>query len=112
MKVPAFVLLLFAGSLAAQERPPTTANPLAEFDALHIVERLSYVDRNRIAYEITIEDPKLYTKAVKNSRTWVRMKEGEELMEYWCMENNRDLLDGHVDHLRKGEAFKKYFEID
>lgn len=81
-------------------------------DALHIVERLSYVDRNRVAYEITIEDPKIYTKPIKNSRTWVRMKEGEELMEYWCMENNRDLLDGHVDHLRKGEAFKKYFEID
>jgi hypothetical protein len=80
-------------------------------DTLHIVERLSYIDPNRVAYEITIEDPKIYTRAVKNSRTWVRMP-GEELLEYWCMENNKDLLDGHLDHLRQDEAFKKFFEID
>jgi hypothetical protein len=81
-------------------------------DALHIVERLTYIDANRVAYEITIEDPKIYTKAFKNYRTWGRMKPGEELMEYWCMENNKDLLDGHLDHFRKEEAFKKYFEFD
>lgn len=79
-------------------------------DALHIIERLSYLDANRVAYEITIEDPKVYAKPIKNSRTWVRMKPGEELMEYWCMENNKDLLDGHLDHLRKEEAFRKYFD--
>ena len=27
-------------------------------DALHIIERLSYVDANHIAYDLTIEDPK------------------------------------------------------
>ncbi len=80
-------------------------------DALHIVERMSYVDANRVGYEITIEDPKIYTKPIKNSRTWVRMKPGDELLEYWCMENNKDLLDGHLDHLRD-ETFKKYFAID
>jgi hypothetical protein len=37
------------------------------------------------------------------------MKPGEELMEYWCMENNRSLLDGHLDHLKQEEAYKKYF---
>ncbi len=81
-------------------------------DALRIVERLSFIDANRIAYDITIEDPKIYAKPLQNHRTWVRMKEGEELQEYWCMENNRDLLEGHVDHLKKEEAFKKYFGID
>jgi hypothetical protein len=80
-------------------------------DALHIVERLSYVDANHIGYELTIEDPKVYTKPIKNSRTWVRMKPGEELLEYWCMENNKDLLDGHLDHLRDA-TFKKYFGVD
>jgi hypothetical protein len=79
-------------------------------DALHIVERLSYIDGSRVAYELTIEDPKIYTKPVTNSRTWVRMKPDEELLEYWCMENNKDLLDGHLDHLRDA-TFKKYFGI-
>jgi hypothetical protein len=78
-------------------------------DALHIVERLTYIDAQRVAYEITIEDPKIYTTPITNSRTWVRMKPGEELMEYWCMENNRSLLDGHLDHLKQEEAYKKYF---
>ena len=81
-------------------------------DALHIVERLSYVDANRVDYELTIEDPKMYAKPIKNHRTWVRMKPGEELMEYWCMENNKDLLEGHLDHFRREEAFKKFFGID
>src|SRR5437870_2504964 len=62
-------------------------------DALHIVERVSYADANRIAYDITIEDSKIYTQPIKNSRTWIRMKPGEELLEYWCMENNKDLLE-------------------
>jgi hypothetical protein len=78
-------------------------------DALHIVERLTYIDAQRVAYEITIEDSKIYTTPITNSRTWVRMKPGEELMEYWCMENNRSLLDGHLDHLKQEGAYKKYF---
>jgi hypothetical protein len=78
-------------------------------DALRIVERLRYLDANRIAHEIMIEDTKIYTRPIANSRTWVRMKPGEELMEYWCMENNKDLLDGHLDHLKHEEAYKKYF---
>src|SRR5215467_14800212 len=51
-------------------------------DALHIVERLSYIDASRVAYEVTIEDPKIYTKPVTNLRTWIRMKPDEELLEY------------------------------
>jgi len=80
-------------------------------DALHIVERLSYLDANTIAHEISFEDPKIYTKPIKNSRTWVRMKPGDELLEYWCMENNKSLLDGHLDQL-KDATFKKYFGIE
>ena len=70
-----------------------------------------YIDASRVAYELTIEDPKIYTKPVTNSRTWVRMKPDEELLEYWCMENNKDLLDGHLDHLRDS-TYRKYFGID
>ena len=28
-----------------------------------------------------------------------------------CMENNKDLLDGHLDHLRDA-TYRKYFGID
>ncbi|PYS53561.1 MAG: hypothetical protein DMG13_12440 [Acidobacteria bacterium] len=79
--------------------------------ALHIVERIRHIDADHLAYDITIEDETILTKPVTNSRTWVRMKPGEELMEYFCMENNKDLLDGHLDHLRD-EAYRKFFGLD
>jgi hypothetical protein len=65
-------------------------------DALHMVERIHYIDPQHLAYEVTWEDPKTYTKPIKNTRVLARMKPGEELMEYWCMENNKDLLEGHL----------------
>ena len=68
-------------------------------DALHVIERISYVDAQHLSYEVTWEDPKIYTKPVKNTRVFARMKPGDELMEYWCMENNRTLLDGHLPAL-------------
>jgi hypothetical protein len=80
-------------------------------DAMHIVERLRYTDANHITYELTIDDPKVYTRPITNIRTWVRMKPGEELMEYWCMENNKYLLDGNWDRLRDA-TYRKYFGID
>jgi hypothetical protein len=58
-------------------------------DAMHIVERLRYTDANHVAYELTIDDPKMYTRPITNVRTWVRMKPDEELMEYFCMEKQQ-----------------------
>ena len=60
-------------------------------DALHVVEHINYTDPNHLAYDVTWEDSKTYTKPIKNTRVLTRMKPGDELMEYWCMENNRDL---------------------
>jgi hypothetical protein len=60
-------------------------------DALHVVERIHYIDPQHLSYELTMDDSKTYTKPIKNSRVFSRMKAGNELMEYWCMENNRDL---------------------
>ena len=65
-------------------------------DQLKVTERLRHIDADHLQHEITFEDPKTYTKSFKNVRTWVRMKPGEELMEWWCMENNKDLLEGHI----------------
>jgi hypothetical protein len=65
-------------------------------DALHVVERIRHIDADHLLYEVTWEDPKAYTKPIKNTRTFTRMKPGSEIMEWWCMENNKDLLDGHL----------------
>jgi len=67
----------------------TAHHPSSE--ALHVVERISYIDSQHLSYEVTWEDPKMYTKPIKNTRVFARMKPGEELMEYWCTENNKSI---------------------
>src|SRR5579871_783764 len=65
-------------------------------DQLHLIERFTLTDPNHIAYEMTIDDPKTYTKPWKNTRIFTRMKPGQELIEYSCEENNRDFTQGHI----------------
>ena len=65
-------------------------------DALHVVERIRFIDVDHLEYEITFNDPKIYAKPFKNTRVFVRMRPGDELMEWWCMENNKDLLEGRL----------------
>lgn len=65
-------------------------------DALHVVEHMRHIDKDHLAYDVVWEDSKTYTKPITNSRVFSRMKPGEELMEYWCMENNKDLVEGHL----------------
>ena len=72
-------------------------------DQLRVTERLRHIDADHLEYEVTFDDPKTYTKPFKNTRVWSRMNHGEELMEWWCMENNKDLLEGHLSptHINK-----------
>jgi hypothetical protein len=64
-------------------------------DAMHTVERLTRTDEKHIAYEITIEDPKAFTRAWKNTRVFT-LRPDWEIMEYSCEENNKDLTEGHI----------------
>jgi hypothetical protein len=59
-------------------------------DALHIVERYTRMSRDRIDYEVTMEDPNVLTKPwmLKSS---LMLREGTRLQEYVCAENNLDL---------------------
>jgi hypothetical protein len=59
-------------------------------DQLHVIQRFTRTDSKTIAFEITVDDPKMYEKPFINKRTF-RLNPGE-LMEYSCMENNKDLL--------------------
>jgi hypothetical protein len=65
-------------------------------DAMHVIQKFSYTDTDHVTYVVTIDDPKMYTKPWSNTRTFWRMKPGEELIEYSCEENNRDFTQGHI----------------
>jgi len=56
-----------------------------ESDTMHTVERLSRPDFNHLNYELTVEDPKLYTKPFTSKRVFVLMKPGSEIQEYACI---------------------------
>jgi hypothetical protein len=58
-------------------------------DQLKVTERLTRTDYDHINYELIMEDSKFYSKPIKNVRTFVLMKPGQELYEYSCAENNR-----------------------
>ncbi len=75
-------------------RLDTIGHPLS--DQLHVVERFRMTDPDHIAYEVKIDDPKTYTRPWTNTRTFWRMKPGQELIEYSCEENNRDFTEGHI----------------
>ena len=77
-------------------RPGSTRRSTCSSDALHVVERIRFIDADHLEYEITFDDPKIYAKPFKNTRVFVRMRPGDELMEWWCMENNKDLLEGRL----------------
>jgi hypothetical protein len=63
-------------------------------DGLHMIQTLKRTDAGHIAYTVTIDDPKAYTKPWKNERTWTLMS--TEIIEYSCEENNKDLQNGHI----------------
>jgi hypothetical protein len=64
-------------------------------DALHTIERFTRTDDKHIAYEITLEDSKAFTKPWKNNRVFT-LRPDWEVMEYSCEENNKDFNEGHI----------------
>src|SRR5882757_1987921 len=64
------------------------ANP--QSDAMHATERWTRPDASHIHLDLTVDDPKFYTRKFTYSRTWLLGKPGEDLKEYSCSENNVD----------------------
>jgi hypothetical protein len=81
----------------------TWIGPVGSFhsDQMHVTERYTRVDYNRINYDVTVEDPKVLTKPwiMHNS---IMLRPGTRLREYECLENNTDLL--HYEDLLKNES--------
>lgn len=63
---------------------------------LHVTERIGRPDFQHLKYEVTVDDPVMYTKPFQNTRTFVLMKPGDEILEYSCDENNKEITEGHV----------------
>jgi len=74
-------------------------------DALHTVERFTRVDKDRINYEITMEDPNVFTKPWKLTTT-LMLREGTRLEEMVCAENNID-LERYEKLLNEGVKFTR-----
>lgn len=54
-------------------------------EALHLVERFSFIDRDHLNYEVTIEDPMVFTRPWKMNMVIYRHTErGFQLLEYEC----------------------------
>jgi hypothetical protein len=65
-------------------------------DALHVVERFRRVDADTIGYEVTIEDPNVYTRSWKVAFPLTR-DDNYRIFEYACHEGNRA-----VEHVLRG----------
>lgn len=56
-------------------------------DALHVVERYTPIDPNHINYEVTIEDPKVFTRPWKmNMLLYRRLERNLQILDYVCVD--------------------------
>ena len=75
-------------------------------DALHLVERFTPITPDAMRYEVTIEDPKVFTRPWKISMPlYRRLEPNMELLEYRCIEFVEEFLYGN---LRKQQLVKRW----
>ena len=66
-------------------------------DALRVVERYTAIDKNTLDYDVTIEDPKVFTRPWKMRMLLYRRREANaQLMEYKCVPFAEELMYGHL----------------
>lgn len=75
-------------------------------DQLKLTERYTRTDAGHIAYQVTIEDPKTYTRPIVNNRTFT-LRTDWEVLEYSCEENNVGLVEGRIKVPGQNNADKK-----
>jgi len=78
-------------------RPETWFDRAGNFhsDALHLVERYTPLSPYHLSYEVTIEDPKVFTRPWKMSMPlYRRVERNAQLLEFKCVPFTEDLLFG------------------
>jgi hypothetical protein len=86
-------LVIDSVNFNGKTRIDTIGHP--QSDRLHVIQRWTRTDLGHIAFEMTIDDPKAYTKPWKNTRTFT-LRPDWEIMEYSCEENNKSLWEGRI----------------
>ena len=75
-------------------------------EALHLVERFTPISPDAIHYEVTIEDPNVFTRPWRISMPlYRRLEPNMQLLEYRCIEFVEEFLYGHV---RKEQLVKRW----
>jgi hypothetical protein len=74
---------------AMNDKTALDTNGHPHSDKLHLIERFRRTGPKTMSYEVTVDDPVAYTAAWKQSRVF-QLKPGLELMEYVCLENEKD----------------------
>jgi hypothetical protein len=66
-------------------------------DALHVIERYTPVGPDILDYEVTIEDPNVFSQPWKmRMPLYRRLEQNAQLQEYNCVEFTEELLYGHL----------------
>jgi hypothetical protein len=85
-------------------------NGVPTSDALRLIERFTRVDPNTIQYELTIEDPKVFTRPWKVAFP-ITQEPGYQLFEYTCHETNyamsNSLSGARAEEKAAADAAKK-----
>jgi hypothetical protein len=74
-------------------------------DALHVTERYTRVDKDQINYQVTMDDPKVFTSPW-TINTNMMLREGTRIREYVCAENNQE-PERFEKILKEGVAFTR-----
>ena len=70
-------------------------------DALHLTERYTPTSENTLHYEVTVDDPKVYTRPWKMSMPlYRRMEKNLQLLEFNCVPYVEELMYGHLRKVR------------
>ncbi|HEY1755052.1 MAG TPA: DUF6152 family protein [Bryobacteraceae bacterium] len=77
---------LVVDSVGFNERFWMSANGLPHTEALHLTERFSRPELNTLKYEVTVSDPRTYTRPWSAGWT-VQWVADQEIQEYFCEEN-------------------------
>jgi hypothetical protein len=77
---------LVVDSIGFNEKFWFSAGGLPHTEALHLVERFTRPDLNTLKYDVTVDDPRTYTRPWSGGWT-VRWVPDQEIQEFFCEEN-------------------------
>jgi len=82
---------LVVDSVGFNEKFWISSNGLPHTEALHLTERFTRSDLNTLKYEVTVNDPRTYSRPWKAAWT-IQWAPDEDMQEYFCEENVESTL--------------------